>query len=81
MYSSLRNVTKIPWDRHILLKEINLLLFWKFQFQKFDIKMFRDGDTFDKKLFQLRIVIIKNYPQSFFMNMIDFINEVSINVI
>ena len=43
--------------------------------------MFRDGDTFDKKLFQLRIVIIKNYPQSFFMNMIDFINEVSINVI
>ena len=47
----------------------------------FDIKMFRDGDTFDKKLFQLRIVVIKNYPQSFFMNMIDFINEVSINVI
>ena len=81
MYSSLRNVTKIPWDRHILLKEINLLLFWNFDFKMFDIKMFRDGDTFDKKLFQLRIVIIKNYPQSFFMNMIDFINEVSINVI
>ena len=33
------------------------------------------------KHFKFKIVIITNYPQSFFMNMIDFIIGVSINVI